>query len=606
MDAAADWEESERMGAMLSALKRNRNRLTALTCGWACLWLSGCLVSPGKIDERLIARYQRAIQAASPQRRAGREGLELLRPLPEEARPPLKVVKDPLTGEQAVELSLEQAVRMAMAGSPDIRVVSFDPAILREDMVQAAAAFDLTVFGGINQVWTDESQASTFLSGQVHTTAYQVGARKTNILGGQGQLKWDVTRTSDETVFSTLSPRYESVLSLEITQPLLRTAGKDYNLSALRLAQIGEKTGYAQFRQRVEEVIAQVEQAYWTLVQARGYLEVQLQILRDGEETLRKVEARAELDARLKIEVEQTRVAVEQRRAEVIRFRKSVADVEDALARLVGDPRLNLLTDYRILPADAGRKLAPFLAEPIDQLIVAMRHNPVLEQARLAIDAAQINVRVARNETLPAVNLTGSVGLQGLEGNFSNAVGQMRKLNFIDYSVGMVFEYPWGNRAAEAKLRQSQFQQLKSVSALQSVADQVALNVNEAIRQINTNYEEIGAQERVIQSLERNLEGLQELLKLGRQSYLSVLQLILQQQDALGFARRTRIQAIVDFRNAQARLAQLTGTILQQHEIRLIAEEITGAAPAPVPAPAALPPASGPATLPTLPASLPR
>jgi outer membrane protein len=560
---------------MFAAMTVRRGAWIAICCGWLGACLPGCWITPAEIDESLLTRYQQSILMRSPQQRAGADGLNLLRPVPEKERMSLKMVKDDLTGEDAVELSLERVLRMALASSPEIRVVGFDPAISREDMVAAAAAFDVAVFGGAERTWTDHNTGSTFQTGRSETTAGEAGLRNRNIFGGQVELKWDMTRSWDDSAFTTLNPRYESTLTLALTQPLLRGGGPDYNLAALHLAEVGQKVSYSQFRQKVEEVVAQVEALYWQLVQARGNLRILQETLKQGEETLRKVEARKGIDAREKLEVQQTIVAVESRRAALIRARKSVADVEDALARLVSDPRLNLMTDYRIRPVDAEPKVARFTVDPMDQLLTALKHSPLLEQARLGIEAAEISVRVAWNETLPALNLTGSTSAQGLRGNFMNAVDDRNTFDYIDYSIGVLFEYPLGNRAAQAKLRQQRFGQRQAVATLQNIADQVAVAVNETVRQIQANFEDIEAQEKVVRAVQANVEGLQAQLELGRQGYLFLLDQLLRQQDALGSARRAKLQAQVNFKNAIVRLAHLTGTALQMHHVKLMAEEVS-------------------------------
>ncbi len=48
-------------------------------------------------------------------------------------------------------------------------------------------------------------------------------------------------RTEDE-VFMTLDPTYESELTLQLTQPLLRTAGRDFNLALVMLEEAGYET----------------------------------------------------------------------------------------------------------------------------------------------------------------------------------------------------------------------------------------------------------------------------------------------------------------------------------------------------------------------------
>ncbi len=550
----------------------------ASACGWVCLWLSGC-VMPSEVSESLLTRYHRTILDRSPQCRAGREGLDLLRPLPQDARKPLEVIQDDLTGEKGVRLSLEQAIRMALANSPEIRVVSFDPAISREEMVQAAAAFDVIVFASLSRSWTDRHQASTFGSDQTDATAAEAGLGKRNVYGGQAELKWSLSRTHDDNAFLTLNPAYESMMTFQLTQPLLRMAGKDYNLAALRVAEVSRDASYAQFRLKVEEIISQVEQIYWLLVRARGDMRIVQEILQYGQETLKKVRRRLNLDAREKLELAQTVAAVEQRRAALIEARKAVADLEDSLVRLLGDPQLNLMTGCRIVPSDRQPEVAKLTVDPADQLISALRHSPVLEQARLAIQSTEINVLVARNETLPVLNFVGSVGLQGLSGNRESAIEDMNTYNFMDYSIGLLFEYPLGNRAAKAAFRQRLLEQDKAMATMQNVADQLAVAVNEAIRQMQSNLEVIAAQDKVIRALKDNLDGLESAQELRGADYLMLLDQMLRQQQSLGMAKQTKLRARTDFRTARARLTQLTGTTLQQHQIKLIAESVAGYRP---------------------------
>jgi len=581
-----------------------------LCCMGLVIGVSGCLIQPPEIDQGLLTRYQRSIRIRSPQRRAGQGGLDLLRPVDEEMPKPLETVHDDLTGQQAVRLSLRQAVRMALAHSPEIRVVSFDPAISREEMARAAAAFDFVVFGSIDQRWMDRNPSRAFETGRVHNTEAQLGLRNTNILGGQTELTWSVSRVNEEGLYTEPNPYYESILSLEVNQPLLRTAGPDFNLAELRLAEIGHKTSYAQFREKVEEVVASVETAYWALVQARGVVAIQQEVLEQARETLRRVKARRLLDAREKLEVQQTVVAVEQRNAELIRAKKVVADTEEALARLISGPDLNLLSGYRIKPDVSQPEIKDLTIDPADQLVNAMRHSPLLEQARLAIKTAQINVRLAENETLPALVLTGSVSAQGLKGNFKNATDNMQGYDYVDYGVGLLFEYPLGNRAAKARLRQQKFELDKSLENSQKVADQIAQAVNEAVREVQTTHQEVAAQDAVVQALQKNLEGLQAALEWGQQAYLFLLELILRQQESLGAARQARLQAMVNHKAALARLLQITGTTLHQYHVKLMmeqsAEAYRPARPSRRPAAPATVGASGPSTTPaTVPATLP-
>ncbi len=533
------------------------------------LQCAGC-VSPGQIDENLLTRYQKSALARSPQERAGDKGLDLLRPDAYEAKP-FKIVKDELTDRDAVRLSLDEAVRLAVANSLDIRVVSFAPAISREQMIQAAAAFDWVVFAGASHTRTDHHTATAFPHYKARSVPVEVGVRKRTVTGGTAELAWDLTRTSDNSALTALNPNYESMLSLQLTQPLLRGAWPDYNLAALKIAQLGEKVSNSQFRQTVEQVVAEVQTTYWMLVQARRELEIQNALLAKTIETRDRVKARGALDA-TEVEIKQTEAAVESRRATLYRVRLSIFDIQDRLARLLAAARMNPLRRYAIITTTKA-VTSKVSIDPTDQLVSALRHSPLMEQARLAIAAADVEVNVAKNETLPVLNLAASIGAQGMDRVGGRAGEESLTFDYLDHSVGLMFEYPIGNRAARARLRQRKFERLRSVTEMQNTADQVAVSVRDAIRQIETAFQEVQARRAAVAASRAQLKALEDTERIRGRLTPEFLNLKLQSQLTLAIAERAEIQTVVDFNSALARLAQITGTTLQQKNIKLAVED---------------------------------
>ncbi len=540
-----------------------------LLIGLVCVCVSGC-VSPGQIDDNLVTRYQRSVLARSPQRRAGDEGINLLHPAADEAGT-FKIARDELTDRDGVHLSLDEAIRLAISNSLDIRVVSFEPAISREQMIQAAAAFDWVVFAGASHTRTDHHTATAFPHNQVRSIPLEAGVRKRTVTGGTAELAWDLTRTSDNSALTVLNPNYESMLSLQLTQPLLRGAWPDYNLAALKIAQLGEKVSGSQFRQTVEQVVAETQTTYWTLVQARRELQIQNDLLGKTIETRDRVQARGELDA-TRVEIKQTEAAVETRRADQYRARQAIFDVQDRLARLLATERMNPLRSCAIVPT-TNPVTSKVNIDPTDQLISALRYSPFMEQARLAIATADVQVGVAKNETLPVLNLTASVGTQGMKGVGGRAAGESLTFDYLDHSVGLLFEYPIGNRSASSMLRQRKFERLRSVTEMQNTADVVAVNVRTALRQIETAFQEVQARKAATAASKAQLQALEDTEQIRGRLTPEFLNLKLSSQEALAAAERAEIAATIDFNTALARLAQITGTTLRQKNIKLAVED---------------------------------
>jgi len=229
-------------------------------------------------------------------------------------------------------------------------------------------------------------------------------------------------------------------------------------------------------------------------------------------------------------------------------------------------------------------------------LVTALRHNAVLEQARLAIEVAGVAVKVAENQTLPRLDLTGSLGVQGQGDEAPPAWQQFNSYDYISYSLGVEFEYPIGNRQRRAEMRRRRLERLKAVTNLQDLADQVAVQINERVRQINTAYEEMRAQHTALEAAQAQLEALEAK---ERRTPLSpeFLQVKLQAQESVAEAERAELQAMIEYNSAMSDLARVAGTILDIHNVKV--EGTMGPKPVPVrlpsppPTPAPLP--DGPA-----------
>ena len=160
--------------------------------------LSGC-VSPGPVDSSDLGRSQRALAERGPQDRLAQEGLGALKPQPTPALPGLEVVHDEQTGRKSINLTLDQAVMRALVNNLDIRVVSYDPAISRQQIIEAAAEFDYTVFGASSYTKEDVRTASTFAPGQSKTYAFEAGVKQKFVTGSEWSLAWALIRAWDDT-----------------------------------------------------------------------------------------------------------------------------------------------------------------------------------------------------------------------------------------------------------------------------------------------------------------------------------------------------------------------------------------------------------------------
>ena len=563
-------------------------RLPGLFALGLSLALTGyTFVDPGPVKPTAINRYAEAMVRRMQQQGEGETGgldaieaniMGTLNAREEEDKETKKT-------KIVISLSLQEAVHRAVANNLDIRVMSFDPEISREEMIRAASVFDMVVFAGATYSVDDERQNTVFNKTSLSKTrGVQVGLRKHTTTGADLVAMYSLTRLATNSAFVTKPTTYEPNFTLEMTQPLLKGAWPEVNLAALRVARIDRRVSEEAFRERVEAVIADVVSAYWALHVARRGLTIHKRLLVETIEIRRIVNARREFDAN-KVHTTQAEAAVKGRQALVIRAKKAVDDIEDAILQLILGKQTTSARMIEIVPTtQAQADLAEIDLVTIngkDQLVAALEHNSQLVQAKLAVEAAGINVRVADKNLLPTLNLTASATWMGLDKQPRVGNDQVLDSKYLSYNLGLLFEYPLGNREAKAAGRRARHERMQSIVNLQNVAARVARTVNERVREVTRAHEELKVAKEAVAANRLYLKALksrEDLLGSVRggigqgQSPLApevLLNMKLQALMTLGISERDVEQAIADHYTARIQLLQVTGNLRKKYGVVL-------------------------------------
>ena len=85
-----------------------------------------------------------------------------------------------------------------------------------------------------------------------------------------------------------------------------------------------------------------------------------------------------------------------------------------------------------------------------ESLYTALHHRPDISRSIREVRASATRLGVARNEVLPKLDLLASTYVAGLAGgtNTAQSFGNQFADGRPSYSVGLLFEMPFGNRAA--------------------------------------------------------------------------------------------------------------------------------------------------------------
>ena len=492
-------------------------------------------------------------------------------------RPQLDLGRDLTGAEQTdVTISLQGAVTTAVRNNLAIQFARLQPAINEADVIAAQAVFDALFVSNVDLTKTDEPTTVPVLRGIRLGTPFsaserfrfETGVRKRFTSGAEASISTDLTRFRNLSPGIALSPdpAYTGAIRLGLTQPLLRGFGSKVNTSTIRLAQNAEQRAIHELRTDLLQLVVDVESAYWDLVLAWQNLAIQQWLLEVGIEVRDVLARRRNFDV-TPAEESDAIARVEQRKANVIKARRAIRGASDALKVLVNDAQLTVGSEALLLPVDQMVQ-TPIRYNLRETIITAVGNRPEIPLASLGINDAEIRQHLADNARLPLLNLSAQMAYFGLDQEPGDAYDNLFEGNFIDYILGFAFEWPLGNRAAEAEYRKARLQRSAAMIGYQQAVQNVVVQVKSSLRDVITNYELIQATRsfRVAQAENLRTFLVQEDL---RGLTPERLNLKFQRQETLAVAQQEEVRSLVQYSKSVAALYRAMGVSLAMNHIEL-------------------------------------
>jgi outer membrane protein len=469
---------------------------------------------------------------------------------------------------EKMHLSLEDAVRLALENSYRVEVQSFNPAIERTRVVEAEAVFDAVFFSNITKNIVDRPTGSELQATDEDSLSSEFGIRKLAPAGLQTSVAYTFYRSKSDIQFQLINPVYFSDLVLELRQPFLRGFGLDYNLSAIRVAKNNKRISNLAFAREVQDTIRDVEERYWDLVFARRNVVITARLLAEFEQIYEYLDARKDFDI-MPVQIAATRANLETSKAEFVRVCANLADAEDALIALMNTDKINLADDIEIIPDDFPA-IDRIEVDRLAEVQTALDNRREIEEQELRIDNAKIAVGRAKVEELPRLDVVFQYQIDGLGGTWDQSFDEMSRHNFVEYYIGVQFEWPIGNRGARAAHRRADLQRAQAMASLKSVLEGIILEVNFAARALDTAYEQIEPSYESAQAREREVES---IVARAERKDINTLNSELSARQSLANSRRVMLRSILDHHLAITNLERAKGTLLRYNNIYIAENE---------------------------------
>ena len=567
------------------------------------IWLApvatiGCNTTLNDVGRNILLPEQESIRYRTP---------DQLPPAPIPATAPPRTVSNPQPDTAPWQLSLDDALRIALENARVIRVLAgtsavstgrtiYDTAITNTTIDQQQGRFDPVLSQGNTWNHTDTPFAvlspldpsRSFLTGtQRFDYRNDLGLSQTNLLGGQSALRWIANPTRFDASGLPLNPQAPHNVELSYAQPLLQGAGFRVNAAPIVIARLNTEQSFFQYKDTVQELVRGVTEGYWNLVQAR------VNVWARGIQVQQSKSAYEREEARLKTgfgdagTVSQARVLYNQFAANKVAADADLLNREAALRNLLYLPPTD---DRQIIPTSAPASQR--LSHDWDALVrLAEQRRPDLVELKIVLEADRVRRLQAENQALPKLDAVASYRWNGLNGTMPNgerlASGPGQ---FTDWTVGVNFSVPLGLRQGRAQVRQQDLLIARDRANLDQGLHAAIHELAAVVRDLDSAYAQYRAFKETRAAADINLRVQNEKFRAGQTIYLNVLQAL----NDWGNAVSSEAQSLLIYNIALATLERRTGTILETHGLVFYEERFRAAGPLPFldrSYPSALPPA---------------
>jgi outer membrane protein len=363
---------------------------------------------------------------------------------------------DQLVHDGKLELSLQDAVELALENSMDIAVQRYYPwmadagilnaqsgsqggfgtpgatiaassavinpfsfTILTFDPLVQSSAGVSSVSTPVNNPFTSGNGTALFSSVLSHATQFNNSYSQTFETGTNFTVNWNNTRSSSTAGANLLNPFVQSLLSVSFTQPLLNGFGLAMGTRNIRIAKNNRKIADWAFTAQAITTITSTITDYWELVYARENVRVNQQAVTVAQKLYDDNKKQLEIGSLAPLDVTRSESELAADTSALILAQTVQLQDEQILKNAISkDPLAPNIINVQVIPTDLPKQPAAIEAASFEDAIKeAFAKRPELQEEALNLLNAEIDVKANRNGLLPTLSLGGFYESQGLAGN---------------------------------------------------------------------------------------------------------------------------------------------------------------------------------------------
>ena len=471
------------------------------------------------------------------------------------------------SGGETFSIGIQDSILMALENNPTLAIQRHEPEIALAAVEVERAEFDpeLNVTTNISK-----EKVQRFLGSSPNPFALTTD-RPQQSIGISETLPTGTTVSASAGIMGSISSLYTDQftgnIDITISQALLRGFGMESNLASLRKAKIDVEISKAELKSVAENLISNIEKAYWNLYLLKEEISIHSDSLALAERQLDESFERVEVGKLAEIELAAVHAEVAARRESLI----------DAYSRYE-KARLNFLyllnpsgkDMWSMIPLTLDKPFVP--DDSMDPVTVheqlGLKYRSDLQQARLSLNKGELDVQQTKNGLLPRLDFFLSFGKTTYAQSFNDSIPDPQS-PYYDMSAGLTFTMPLSNRRATAKYKQSVKSMEQMELAVGNMERLVQLDVRSAYVEAIKSREMIEATRVTRELQERNMEAEQEKFRVGK----STNYLVLKAQRDFTSSKLEEARVMVEYLNSLIDLYLMEGTLLDRRGIENLARD---------------------------------
>lgn len=362
---------------------------------------------------------------------------------------------------------------------------------------------------------------------------------------------------------------YTTRVGIDLQQPLLRNFWIDGARANIKINRRRVENAGLGLRLQIMNIVASVERAYYDLIAAKRNVEVQEQALELARELLTQNQKRVELGTMAKLEESQARSQVASREADLLNATNAFENQQNVLKNLITD-RFQEWANVNLIPSESLLQI-PGEFDLQESWTNALERRPDLIQLQVNLSINDIQLRLAKNQLFPELNLIGGYsrrgqdGRLGITGDLGRAFGDIEAARNPSHYYGVVLNVPLGFMQERNNYRSAMAAKAQSKLRVKQFEQNILVEVDNLVRLARTNFERVEARRQARLFAKEALEAEEKKYSNGISTSFIVLDL----QNQFTAAQFAEAQALAAYNRTLADLALSEGTILQRNQINL-------------------------------------